>query len=141
MLRFYLAAAQFVLGDLDASTLPSVRGNETIRTHEKAGWRLAMPAYTFHQYSLFDTIDKTTELGLRYYGGLSFQKVGGGIDKFFDPGQLNDDEISAVNAKLKAKGIRMVSYYYHEIPGDEAACRKLFEFAERHRRSLGNRHR
>ncbi|MCL2117984.1 MAG: ThuA domain-containing protein [Planctomycetaceae bacterium] len=129
MLKFYLAAAQFVLGDLDAPTLPSAFVNDTIRAHEKAGWRLAMPAYTFHQHSLFDTIDKTAELGLRYCGGLSFQKVGGGIDKFFDPGQLNDEEIAAVNEKLKSKGIRMVSYYYHEIPGDEAACRKVFEFA------------
>jgi type 1 glutamine amidotransferase/sugar phosphate isomerase/epimerase len=129
MLKFYLAAAQFVLGDLDASTLPSAMVNDTIRTHEKAGWRLSMPAYTFHQFSLFDTIDKTAELDLRYCGGLSFQKVGGGIDKFFDPDQLNDEEIAAVVAKLQSKGIRMVSYYYHEIPGDEAACRKVFEFA------------
>ena len=131
MLKFYLAAAQFVLGDLDASTLPSAKVNDTIRSHEKAGWRLSMPAYTFHQFSLFDTIDKTAELGLRYCGGLSFQKVGGGIDKFFDPDQLNDEEIAAVNAKLKSKGIRMVSYYYHEIPGDETACRKVFEFADK----------
>jgi len=131
MLKFYLAAAQFVLGDLDASMLPSAMVNDTIRTHEKAGWRLAMPAYTFHQFSLFDTIDKTAELGLRYCGGLSFQKVGGGIDKFFDPGQLNDTEIAAVVAKLKSKGIRMVSYYYHELPGNEAACRKVFEFADK----------
>ena len=131
MLKFYLAAAQFVLGDLDASTLPSAFVNDTIRSHERVGWRLSMPAYTFHQYSLFDTIDKTAELGLRYCGGLSFQKVGGGIDKFFDPDQLNDEEIAAVNAKLASKGIRMVSYYYHEIPGDEAACRKVFEFAHK----------
>jgi sugar phosphate isomerase/epimerase len=130
-LKFYLAAAQFVLGDLDASTLPSAHVNDTIRSHEKLGWRLSMPAYTFYQHSLFDGIDKTAELGLRYCGGLSFQKVGGGIDKFFDPDQLNDAEIAAVVAKLKSKGIRMVSYYYHEIPGDEAACRKVFEFAHK----------
>jgi len=131
MLKFYLAAAQFVLGDLDASTLPSAYVDDTIRSHEKAGRRLSMPAYTFHQFSLFDTIDKTAELSLRYCGGLSFQKVGGGIDKFFDPDQLNDEEIAAVNAKLRSKGIRLVSYYYHELPGDEAACRKVFEFAHK----------
>ena len=131
MLKFYLAATQFVLGDLDASTLPSAMVNDTIRTHEQLGWRLVMPAYTFHRFSLFETIDKTAELGLRYCGGLSFQKVGGGIDKFLDPEQLNDEEIAAVVAKLQAKGIRMVSYYYHELPGDEAACRKIFEFARK----------
>jgi len=131
MLKFYLAAAQFVLGDLDAPTLPSAFVNDTIRSHEKAGWRLSMPAYTFYQHSLFDMIDQLGELGLRYCGGLTFQKVGGGIDKFFDPDQLNDEEIAAIKEKLNSKGIRMVSYYYHEIPGDEAACRKVFEFARK----------
>ena len=131
MLRFYLAAAQFVLGDLDASTLPSAYVDDTIRSHERAGWRLAMPAYTFHQQSLFEMIDKMEELGLRYVGGLTFQKVGGGIDKFFDPAQLNDEEIAAIQEKLRSKGIRMVSFYYHEIPGDEEACRKVFEFAHK----------
>ena len=126
-----LAAAQFVLGDLDAPTLPSAYVNDTIRTHEKVGWRLSMPAYTFYQRSLFEMIDSMEELGLRYCGGLTFQKVGGGIDKFFDPDQLNEDDIAAINAKLKSKGIRMVSMYYHELPGDEAACRKVFAFAHK----------
>jgi len=131
MLKFYLAAAQFVLGDLDASTLPSAYINDTIRSHERVGWRLVMPGYTFHRLTLFEMLDKMPELGLRYCGGLSFQKVGGGIDKFLDPAQLNDVEIAAIVEKLNSKGIRMVSYYYHELPGDEAACRKVFEFADK----------
>jgi type 1 glutamine amidotransferase/sugar phosphate isomerase/epimerase len=131
MLRFYLAAAQFVLGDLDASTLPSATVNETIRSHEKVGWRLVMPAYTFHKFTLFETIDKTAELGLAYCGGLSFQKVGGGIDKNFDPNLLNDKEIETIQAKLRSKNIRMVSYFYGRLPGEESACRKVFEFADR----------
>ncbi len=131
MLQFYLAAVQFALGDLEASTLPSAYADDTIRLHEKAGWRLSMPAYTFHQFSLFDTIDKTAELGLRYCGGLSFQKVGDGIDKFFDPAVLTDEEIARINEKLRSKNVKMVSYFYGEIPGDEAACRKVFEFADK----------
>jgi len=129
MLKFYLAAAQFVLGDLDAPTLPSAFVDDTIRSHERVGWRLSMPAYTFHKQSLFEMLDKMEELGLRYCGGLTFQKVGGGIDKFFDPAQLTEEEIATINGWLNAKGIRMVSMYYHELPGDEAACRKVFEFA------------
>lgn len=131
MLRFYLAAAQFVLGDLDASTLPSAAVNDVIRSHEQSGWRLVLPAYTFHKFTLFETIDKTAELGLAYCGGLSFQKVGGGIDKNFDPKILNDEEIKAVQTKLRTKNIRMVSYYYDKLPGEETACRRVFEFAEK----------
>lgn len=131
ILRFYLAAAQFVLGDLDASTLPSATVNETIRSHENIGWRLVMPAYTFHKFTLFETIDKTAELGLVYCGGLSFQKVGGGIDKNFDPKFLSDEEIETIRAKLRSKNIRMVSYYYGQLPGEESACRRVFEFADK----------
>ena len=130
LLEFYLAAAQFVLGDLDASALPSAAVSDTIRTHERLGWKLVMPAYTFHQYSLFDNIDKTKELGMAYCGGLTFQKVGGGIDKNLMP-DLSDEEIEAIRQKLQSSGVRMASYFYGQLPSDEAACRKVFEFAEK----------
>ena len=131
MLRFYLAAVQFVLGDLDAPTLPSAYINDEIRSHERLGWRLVMPAYTFHQFTFYEMLDKVEDLGLRYLGGLTFQRVGGGIDKFFTPHELNDEEIETIKGWLNSRGLRMVSYYYHEIPGDEAAARKIFEFAHK----------
>jgi len=131
MLQFYLVATQFVLGDLHAPTLPSAYVNDTIRSHERLGWRLVMPGWTFHRFTLFEMIDKLEGLGLRYCGGLSFQRVGGGIDKNLDPAVLTDEEIAAVVEKLRSAGIRMVSYYYHELPSDEDACRRVFEFAEK----------
>jgi type 1 glutamine amidotransferase len=42
MLKFYLNAAQFVLGDLDAPTLPSARVNDLTRAQERLGWRVAV---------------------------------------------------------------------------------------------------
>ena len=130
MLNFYLAAAQFVLGDLPAPTLPSARLTPAVRAQEKLGWRPAVTAYTFHKYTLFETIDKTAQLGLPYLEGLSFQKVSPGIPKNLDP-QLSDAEISALREKLDTAGVRMLTYYYHRIPGDEAGCRKLFEFGRK----------
>ena len=47
MLQFYLAAAQFALGDLDAPTLPSARLTPAIEAQEKLGWKLGIVAYTF----------------------------------------------------------------------------------------------
>lgn len=130
MLQFYLAAAQFALGDLDAPTIPSARLTPAIAAQEKLGWHLGIVAYTFHKYTLFETIEKTDELGLAYMGGLDFQKVGGGIDKNFNA-DLTDEELKAIRIKLDDAGVRMLTCFYSVIPGDAEGCRKVFEFARK----------
>ncbi len=130
MLQFYLAAAQFALGDLPGPTIPSGKLTPAIRAQEKLGWRLGVEAYTFHKYTLFEAIDKTTRLGLPYMGGLSFQKVSKEIPKNFEP-NLTDDELKQIRLKLDSAGITLLTYYIHQIPGDEAGCRKVFEFGRK----------
>ncbi|MBI4661991.1 MAG: ThuA domain-containing protein [Verrucomicrobia bacterium] len=130
MLRFYLAAAQFVLGDLPAPTLPSAKLTPAIRAQEKLGWRLGLEAYTFHKFTLFEAIEKTAQLGLPFLGGLSFQKVSRDISRNFEP-RLTDDELRQIRVKLDAAGVRLLTYYIHDIPADEAGCRKVFEFGRK----------
>jgi sugar phosphate isomerase/epimerase/type 1 glutamine amidotransferase len=130
MLEFYLGAAQFVLGDLEAPTVPSARVTPAIQAQEKLGWPLGVTAYTFHRYTLFETIEKTDALGVAYLGGLDFQKVGGGIDKNFNA-DLSDEELKAVRLKLDDAGVRLLTCFYSRIPGDEDGCRKVFEFARK----------
>lgn len=130
MLKYYLGAVQFALGDLPAPALASRKLTPAARAQEKLGWRLAITAYTFHKYTLFETIDKTAALGLPYLEGLSFQKVSPQIAKNFDL-QLSDAELNQVREKLDASGVRLLTYYYHRIPGDEAGCRKVFEFGRK----------
>jgi sugar phosphate isomerase/epimerase len=130
MLRFYLGAVQFALGDLPAPTLPSGKLTPAARAREKLGWRLGVTAYSFHKYTLFEAVDKTAELGLPYFGGLSFQKVSQEIPKNFDY-QLGDDELEQIRLKLDSAGVRMLTYYIHRIPGDEAGCRRVFEFGRK----------
>jgi sugar phosphate isomerase/epimerase len=130
MLEFYLAAAQFALGDLPAPTVPSARLTPGERARETLGWRLGIEAYTFHKYTLFEAIDKTAALGLAYLGGLSFQNVSAELPKPFDP-QLSPAEVRAVRQRLDAAGLRLLTYYIHRIPGDEAGCRQVFDFARR----------
>lgn len=130
MLKFYLGAAQFALGDLPAPTIPSARLTPSIEAQEKIDWRLGVTAYTFHRYTLFETIEKTGQLGVAYLGGLDFQKVGGGIDKNFNA-DLSDEELKAVRLKLDDAGVRLLTCFYSVIPGDEAGCRKVFEFARK----------
>jgi len=130
LLAFYLAGAQFALGDLPAPTLPSGRLTPARLAQERLGWRLGVEAYTFHKYTFFESVDKTAELGLAYIGALSFQKVSGTIPKNFTP-DLSDDELREIRLKLDAAGVRLLTYYIQSIPGDEAGCRKVFEFARK----------
>jgi sugar phosphate isomerase/epimerase len=67
---------------------------------------------------------------LPYIGGLSFQKVSKDIPKNFDP-QLSDEELKEIRLKLEAAGLRLLTYYIHDIPNDEAACRKIFDFGRK----------
>lgn len=130
MLRFYLAAAQFALGDLPAPTIPSAKVPPAVRAQEKLGWRLGIEAYTFHKFTLFEAIEKTAALGVPFMGGLSFQKVSKDIPKNFEPG-LSDDELRQIRMKLDAAGVRLLTYFIQDIPGDEAGCRKVFEFGRK----------
>jgi len=130
LLPFYLAAAQFVLGDLPAPTIPSALLTPALRAQEQLGWRLGVEAYTFHKFTLFEAIEKTASLGLPYMGGLSFQKVSAGIPKNLEPG-LSDDELRQIRLKLDTAGVRLLTYYIQDIPGDEAGCRRVFEFGRK----------
>jgi type 1 glutamine amidotransferase/sugar phosphate isomerase/epimerase len=131
MLRFYLDAAQFVLGDFPSPTTPSAYLTPAFRAQEKLGWRIGIEAYTFHKYTFLEAIEKTAELGLPYIGGLSFmQQVSKDIPKNFDQ-NLTDDELLKIRMKMESAGVRMPVYYAQTIPSDEAACRKLFEFGNK----------
>lgn len=130
MLRFYFGALQFILGDLPAPTLPSAYLTPARRAQEKLGWKLGVEAYTFHKFTFFEAIEKTAQLGLPYIGGLSFQPVSKEIPANFDP-QLSDADLQAIRLKLEAAGLRLLTYYIHDIPADEAGCRKIFEFGRK----------
>jgi sugar phosphate isomerase/epimerase/type 1 glutamine amidotransferase len=130
LLAFFLAGAQFALGDLAAPTLPSAKLTPALRAQEKIGWRLGGEAYTFHKFTFFEAVDKTAALGLAFIGGLSFQKVSKDIPKNFAPG-LSDDELRAIRLKLDEAGLRLLTYYIQSIPGDEAGCRAVFEFGRK----------
>lgn len=130
MLEFYLRAIQFALGDLPAPTTPSAWLTPAARAAERLGWRLGVEAYTFHRHTFFETVDRAVKLGLPFVGGLSFQKVSAALPKNFEPG-LSDEELRTIRLKLADAGVRLLTYYLQEIPGDEAGCRRVFEFGRK----------
>jgi type 1 glutamine amidotransferase len=134
MLQFYLAAAQFVLGDLPAPTTASGKLTPAILAQEQLGWRLGLTPPTSEiaagSFTLFEAIDKAAELGLLYVGGSSRQTVSHEIPKNLD-GQLNSDELRQVRLKLDAAGVRLPAYSIGPVPSDEAGCRSLFQFGKK----------
>ena len=130
MLEFYLAAIQFALGDLPVPTIPSSRLNPATQAREKLGWRLGMTTYSLHKHTFFEAMEKTQKLGLPYINGLCFQKVSKEIPRNFGP-DLTDPEIKQIRLKLDATHARLLTHYIGDIPGDEAGCRRAFEFARK----------
>jgi sugar phosphate isomerase/epimerase/type 1 glutamine amidotransferase len=130
VLMHYLDGIQFVLGDLAAPATPSHKLTPAIKAREKLGWKLGLSAYTFKNSTLFETIDKAAALGLLYMGGLNVQRVSDEISGRFDH-TLSEEELTAVRKKLLSAGVTLVSYYIHDIPNEEEACRQIFEFGRK----------
>lgn len=127
MLEFYLAAAQFVLGDLPAPTTPSARLTGAVRAQERLGWRLGMNPGSA---TLFEAIDAASQAGLLYLTARMGMPVGGGIAGHFEP-DLDAPAREHIRLKLDAAAIRLLTCSLDSVPKDEAACRQLFEFARK----------
>jgi type 1 glutamine amidotransferase len=130
MLQFYLAAAQFALGDLPAPTTPSAKLTPAVRAQEQLGWRLGLMPAAGNEDTLFETIDKAAELDLLYIGGCNRQKVSRDIPKSFDE-RLNDEEMRQIRLKLDAAGVRLLAYRVEGMPAEEASCRRILQFSRK----------
>ena len=130
ILEFYLGAIQFVMGDLDGSTTPSNQLTPAVLTREKIGWRLGVAMWGLHKNTLLEGVEKTRQLGLSYVCGLSFQKVSAEIPQNFDC-ELTDAQLEQIRLQMDAAGVRMPECFYATIPGDEAGCRRVFEFGRK----------
>jgi type 1 glutamine amidotransferase/sugar phosphate isomerase/epimerase len=130
LLQFYLAAAQFALGDLPAPTTPSARLTPALRAQERLGWRLGLPARVFPQDTLFELIDRAEPLGLLHLEGHDQLVVSSEIDRPLDH-RLDADQRRAIRLKLDARGVRLLAYQVQSAPADNEAWRQVFEFARR----------
>jgi len=130
LLRHYLAAIQFILGDLPAPATPSNELTPAIRAREKMGWRFGTTVYSFKQVPFFEAVDMTAALGLHYIQSICFLPISTDIPKTFDH-NLSDEILAKIRAKLESAGVRLISHYIGAIPGDEVECRKVFEFGRK----------
>jgi len=75
---------------------------------EKMGWKLAMQSYSFHDFTLVETLDKCNELGLKYIEVFHFHKIGGkwGDVALFDLDPAAQKELAEYAV---SKGVKIVA--------------------------------
>ncbi len=97
---------------------------------EKLGWQLAIHSYTFQKFPIFDAIDKSAALGVKYMS-ISGSLILSGTNKMGTV-DLSDTQRATIDAKLKADGFgHFVNIGVVQLPADEAKSRKVFEFAKK----------
>ena len=95
------------------------------------GWQLAVHSYSFRKFSIFDAIDKTAALGVKYMSISGHVSLDGSNNVITV--NLSDHEMEAIKAKMMADGISwpFVNIGVVDLPADEARSRKVFEFAQK----------
>jgi sugar phosphate isomerase/epimerase len=106
-----------------------VSTNNTLSA-DKLGWKLAVHSYTFQKFTIFDAIDKTAALGVKY------MSISGGVilegTNRITTVNLKNAQCESINQKLKANGFGdFVNIGVVQLPADETKCRKVFEFAKK----------
>ena len=96
---------------------------------DKLGWQLAVHAYTFRKFSVFECIEKTAGLGLKHMS-LSGSVSLDGKDSIKTV-ELSDKDMQAIVDKSKAAGLKLVNVGVVQLPPNEAQSRKVFEFAKK----------
>jgi sugar phosphate isomerase/epimerase len=109
----------------------SLRAENVIPADCKTGgFFVGCQAYTFNRFTALEAIEKTAQAGgtvIEFYPGQKLSKDE--PDLRWDH-NASADTIEKVKAKLAACKVRAVNYGVVDIPKDEAAARKLFEFAK-----------
>jgi sugar phosphate isomerase/epimerase len=97
---------------------------------DQLGWKLAVHSYTFRKFPIFDAIDMTAALGVKYMsisGGVTFDGTNG-----LTTVNLTDVQREAIDKRLRADGFgNFVNIGVVQLPADEAKSRKVFEFAKK----------
>jgi sugar phosphate isomerase/epimerase len=125
MKRILLLAAVVMVG-------ASVLAEDAARVSnacDKLGWQMAIHAYTFRKFSIYEGIDKTAGLGLKY------MSLSGSIN--LDPKtsvktvDLSEKDQQAILKKVNEAGLKLVNIGVVQLPANEADSRKVFEFAKK----------
>ena len=103
------------LGALDHRRLHAAEKGPGVRNAEKIGWRIGVQIYTFHKFTLFEAIDMTASLGLKYIETFWGQRISAQDAGKFGSG-ISADQRKAVKEKLAGAGLTLTSHYEKLMP-------------------------
>lgn len=92
-------------------------------------FRLSVQAWSFHQYTAFEAIDKTAEAGAPLIEFFPGQKMAPDSEVQVGP-DMGDEATKRLQAHLREKGVRAIAFGVTGISQDEAQARKLFTWAK-----------
>jgi sugar phosphate isomerase/epimerase len=101
-----------------------------VAARESIEWRVGPTAWSFRLFTFFEAVEKTSSLGMKYLEAFQGQRVSRESDRKLDA-SLPDEIIAQIRAKLDTAGVKLTSIYIGSIPGDQAGCRRTFEFARK----------
>jgi sugar phosphate isomerase/epimerase len=96
---------------------------------DRLGWQLSIHAYTFGKFSIFECIDKTAALGLKYMSLSGSVNLDG--TNTVTTVKLSDQDAEAIRTAAAARGIKLVNIGVVTLPPNEAESRRVFEFARK----------
>ena len=76
---------------------------------EKQGWHLSMQSYTFHLFTVMESLDKSKELGLRFIEIYPGQRLGEGFGDATFGYQMDGDQQKKLKEEAAARNIKIVS--------------------------------
>jgi sugar phosphate isomerase/epimerase len=95
---------------------------------ETVKWKTAMIAYTFRNFSFFEAVKKTRELGLHYIGGYPGQAIGSGIEGNMDY-TMDAEKREKILNFLKEQDVKLIDFGVI-TPKTHSEWKQLFEFAK-----------
>lgn len=110
----------------DSKKTSSEQSGDTIT--ETVKWKTAMIAYTFRNFTFFEAVQKTKELGLHYIGGYPGQAIGGGIEGNMDF-TMDAEKQKKILDFLKENDVKLIDFGVI-TPKTDSEWKQLFEFAK-----------
>jgi sugar phosphate isomerase/epimerase len=95
------------------------------------GFALGCQANTFSRFTVTEAIEKTAQAGGKIIEFYPDQKLSPERPDVLWNHMASEQVMAQVRAKLAQAGIRAVAYGAVSIPNDEAAARRIFEFARK----------
>ncbi len=119
-----MAAAQ------EAQNQRQRRGRGRAAANRQSGWALAVQTYTWNRVTFFESIDRAKDVGVKVVEGFAWQKLSPDTGDAKLNADAPPEALAKTKAKLQEAGVRLANYYVSDWGKDEAAHRKIFEFAK-----------